>query len=160
MTPKEASIEIELIRAHVERLIRCAQDNATIISVATLTELLHSTDKLREFVGPLRTKSKPRHPPKVPAVPERKTNSECDAYPPPVTVGFAAAEQEYTSFSNANDYIAAYRKKVFGIDYGTPDHILQSLLNRDSKLLEESAGPGAARLARDLRCWRPLGRLE
>lgn len=159
MTPKEASIELELIRAHVERLIRCAQTNETIISVATLTELLHSTDKLREFVGPLRAKPKPRHQPKVPAAPERAVNSECGAYPPPVTVGQDSTEQEYASFSNANDYIAAYRKKVFDIDYGTPDHILQSLLNRDSKLLEGSAGPEEARLARDLRCARPSGRL-
>lgn len=73
MTPKEASIEIELIRQQLQRLVRIVgitpADYSTIQDACV--SINESLCSISSFIAPLRTKSKPRHPPKVPTVPER-----------------------------------------------------------------------------------------
>lgn len=74
MTPKEASIEIQLIRQQLQRLVRIngiAPADYTTIQDACVN-IGESLNSLSSFIAPLRTKSKPRHPPKVPSVPERQ----------------------------------------------------------------------------------------
>jgi hypothetical protein len=72
MTPRDASIEIELIQQHIDRLlVRCRTADVFIVPTVLL-DIKQRLGSLREFTHDLRKQLKPRHPPSVPRIPPRR----------------------------------------------------------------------------------------
>ena len=69
MTPREASIEIELIAETIMALPN--------VQPKLVAQLFNSLNRLQnEFVAPLRKQPKPRHPPSVPRIPPKRERAQ------------------------------------------------------------------------------------
>jgi hypothetical protein len=69
MTPREASIEIELIAETIMAL--------QSVQPKLVAQLFASLNRLQnEFVAPLHKQPKPRHPPSVPRIPPRRERAQ------------------------------------------------------------------------------------
>lgn len=81
MTPQEASVDIGIIQDHIDRLLRVKYEPFVTVKSTTLYEMLNSAMRLRAFIGPIRARKSPRHPPKVPQIPQHWPNETGCARP-------------------------------------------------------------------------------